>query len=226
MGGMRDAWERAGDAWERAGDAVARVVRSMQKWTPRRPRLTGALLGLGAALVLVGCGLVGVVLGHDWELAKLPLIVASVVVVLGLPLILVPTEKQLLVILPCLIVLLISMLAGLRDAVLSLRGERTPVTVTEVTRSRKPITGGDDYTCGLRLPDGRGTSVAGTKVCTAYTRVGDRIHVYADPHDLVAPKGTAPVITFPVLGTVVGAVTLLLVAATSRTMGHRCRTPG
>ncbi|MDK0519183.1 hypothetical protein [Streptomyces sp. ML-6] len=223
---MRDAWERAGAAWERAGDAVARVFRSMQEWTPRRPRLAGALLGLGAALMLVGCGLVGVVLGDDWELAKLLLIVASVVVILDLPLILVPTEKQMLVILPCLIVLLVSVLVGFRDSVLSLRGERTPVTVTEVTSFRKPITGGDDHTCGLRLPDGRRTSVTGTKVCTAYTRVGDRIHVYADPHGLVAPTGTAPVITFPVLGTVVGTATLLLVVAASRTMGQRRRTPG
>ncbi|MFF4078273.1 hypothetical protein ACFYZN_02570 [Streptomyces sp. NPDC001777] len=214
------------DAWKRAGGAVARAVRSTQRWTPRRSRLTGALLGLGAALVLVGSGLAGVVLGHDWEFAKLPLIMASVVVILGLPLILVPTEKQLLVILSCLIALLISMPAGFRDAVLSLRGERAPATVTEVTRGRKPNTGGDEYTCGIRLPDGRGTSVTGTKVCAADTRVGDRIHVYADPHDLVPPKGTAPVITFPVLGTVVAAATLLLVVAASRTMGHRRRTPG
>ncbi|MFF8715942.1 hypothetical protein ACF07T_31590 [Streptomyces sp. NPDC015184] len=214
------------DAWKRAGDAVARAVRSMQEWTPRRPRPAGALLGLGAALVLVGCGLLGIVLGNDWAPARLLLIAAAVAVVLGLPLILVPTEKQLLVILLCLTVLLISVPAGFRDAVLSLRGERTPVTVTEVTRSRKPVTGGDEYTCGLRLPDGRRTSVTGTKVCTAYTRAGDRIHVYADPHDLVAPKGTAPVITFPGLGTVVGAAALLLVVATSRTMGHRRRAPG
>ncbi|MFF9566191.1 hypothetical protein [Streptomyces sp. NPDC014685] len=214
------------EAWKRAEDAVARVIRSLQEWTPRRPRLTGALLALGAALVLVGCGSGGVVLGQDWAPARLPLLVAALVVLFGLPLILVPTEKQLLVILPCLIVLLFSTLAGFRDAVLSLRGERTPATVTEVTRSREPITGGDEYTCGLRLPDGRRTFVRDTKGCAAFTRVGDRIHVYADPRDLVLPTGTAPVITFPLLGTVVGAATLLLAVATSRTMGHRRRAPG
>jgi hypothetical protein len=219
VGGMQDARKRA-------GDAVARAFRSMRKWTPRRPHLTGALLGLGAALVLVGCGVGSIIMGDSRPPARLLLLTVSTAVILGLPALLTPTEKQLLVILPCLIVLTISTLAGFRDAVLSQRGERTPVTVTEITRSRKPITGGDEYRCTLRLPDGHETFVKGVKVCAASTRVGDRIHVYADPDRLVIPKGTAPVITFPVLGTAVGTITLLLVVATSRTMGHRRRALG
>ncbi|MEV5205216.1 DUF3592 domain-containing protein [Streptomyces sp. NPDC053720] len=213
------------NARTRAGNVVPRVVRSVRGWTPHRPRLAGAAMGLGAAVVLVGCGLANAVMGHGRLPVQVSLVVVSAAVVLGLPVIVAPPEKRMLAMVLCLVVLVIAMPAGFRDAVLSVRGERTPATVTEITRSPRPRTGGDQYECTIRLPDGRETFVDGKEVCTASTRVGDRIRVYTDPYDLVATKAKAPAVTFPVLGTVVGAATLLLVVVTSQTMGRKRRAP-
>jgi hypothetical protein len=177
-------------------------------------------------MVLVGCGLANAVTVHGRLPVQVSLVVVSAAVVLGLPVIVAPPEKRMLVMLLCLVVLVIAVPAGFRDAVLSVRGERTPAAVTEITRSEKPLTGGDQYECTIRLPDGRETLVEGKEVCTASTHVGDRIHVYTDPHDLVATEGKAPTVTFPVLGTIVAVATLLLVVVTSQAMGRKRRTPG
>ncbi|MCX4848311.1 DUF3592 domain-containing protein [Streptomyces sp. NBC_00893] len=213
------------NARTRVGNAVPRVVRSVQGWTPHRPRLAGAAMGLGAATVLVGCGLANAVTAHGRLPVQVSLVVVSAAVVLGLPVVVAPPEKRMLAMVLCLVVLVIAVPAGFRDAVLSVRGERTPATVTGITRSEKPLTGGDRYECTIRLPDGRETFVDGKEVCTTSTRVGDRVRVYTDPHDLVTAKAKAPTITFPVLGTVVAVATLLLVVVTSRSVGRGRRAP-
>lgn len=211
------------DTGAQAAGVLPRAVRSARGWTPHRPRLTGAAMGLGAATVLVGCGLANALTAHGRLPAQVSLVVVSAAVVLGLPVIVAPPEKRMLVMVLCLVVLVIAVPAGFRDAVLSVRGERTPATVTGITRSERPLTGGDQYECTVRLLDGRETFIDGKEACTASTRAGDRIRVYTDPHDLVTAKAKAPTITFPVLGTVVAVATLLLVAVTSQSMGRRHR---
>ncbi|MFD7529879.1 MULTISPECIES: hypothetical protein [unclassified Streptomyces] len=47
--------------------------------------------------------------------------------------------------------------------------------------------------------------------------------MYADPYGLVTAKGKAPTVTFPILGTIVGVATLLLVVVTSWAKGRKRR---
>ncbi|MFF3959415.1 hypothetical protein ACFYY1_40480 [Streptomyces sp. NPDC001890] len=62
------------------GLRARRLARRVGQWASHRPRLVGAALGLGMALVVAGCGLAFIVNVQSRPLVALPLFLVAIVV--------------------------------------------------------------------------------------------------------------------------------------------------
>ncbi|MFJ3189246.1 hypothetical protein [Streptomyces halstedii] len=198
-------------------------------WTPRRPRPVGALLGLGGGLLVTGGGVLTDLLHNAPSLYLLSLGVPLAVVLLGLPLLLGVSRKRHLAGLLLLVVFLLVMVPyGFRSAVLDLRGEHVPATVTEVRQGRDGRTGGATYTCEVLDERGRSSWLRGSERCGREARPGDRYEILRDPEDLVGASTSDPLISFPVLVAYVCGALLLMAVIGAQAMDRQParRTPG
>ncbi|WLQ33482.1 hypothetical protein P8A18_08455 [Streptomyces castrisilvae] len=206
---------------ERLGKALSVPGR----WSPRRPRLVGAILALSGGVAITGCGVLGAIM-HDgpWFVT----VGYAVVVtgnILGLIALCIPSWKHAVALMvPCLF-LLAMVPYGFRSAVLDWRGEQVRATVTEVKQRRTPRVGGVDYGCKVETP-GRSSWLWGSEQCGRNTRPGDRYEILRDPHDLVAVSTSSRPIGFPVLVAGTGAALLLMSAAGAWTMTPSARGGG
>ncbi|MYY06524.1 MULTISPECIES: hypothetical protein [unclassified Streptomyces] len=207
---------------ERLGKALSLPGR----WSPRRPRLVGAILALGSGVAITGCGVLGAVM-HDgpWFVT----VGYAVVVtgnILGLIALCIPSWKHAVALMvPCLF-LLAMVPYGFRSAVLDWRGEQVRATVTEVKQRRTARVGGVDYGCKVETP-GRSFWFWDNEPCGRNTRPGDRFEILRDPHDLVAAASTSSrPIGFPVLVAGAGAALLLMSAVGAWTMTPSARGGG
>ncbi|MGW2178116.1 DUF3592 domain-containing protein [Streptomyces sp. NPDC001732] len=194
----------------------------------RRPRPVGVVLGLGAALVVTGCGLGILATMQSRPLLVLLLFLVGLVVAVGVPMLIGEQDGWTVALGSCLMFLLPVAAFGVGHAVLNQRGERTPATIVEIVRTDASPGTGEQYNCKLRLPDGSTRFLSTWDVCDASTRVGDRIHVYLDPDNRVGyMKSTAPWpwLTFPVVGTALVALTLTATVAASRAMALKYPAP-
>ncbi|MFF4177597.1 DUF3592 domain-containing protein [Streptomyces sp. NPDC001750] len=209
------------------GWSAGRRARRASQWAPRRPRLVGAGLGLGAALLVAGCGLVFVMTVQSRPLIAVPLFLVAIVV--GATPMCVREGPWALALALCLMFLLVVASLGVGQAVLNWRGEETPATVTKILHVERSAGAGERYHCTLRLPNGRTKYLTDRDACGASTRVGDRVHVYVDPYNRVDfPNAMAPWpwLTPPVVGTALGVLTVTAAVTASQAMRSWRRTRG
>ncbi|MGW1353682.1 hypothetical protein ACWCQE_31075 [Streptomyces sp. NPDC002409] len=207
------------------GLRAGRLARRVGQWTSHRPRLVGAALGLGMALVVAGCGLAFIVNVQSRPLVALPLFLVTIVVGFA------PTFVRNGMWSPalglCLMLLLPVASWGVSQAILNWRGEEVPATVTKIVHIERSAGTGEKYHCTLRLPNGRTKFLTDREACGVSTRVGDRVRVYVDPYNrLDFPNATKPWpwLTPAVVGTALGLLTLMAVVMASLAMGSRQRT--
>ncbi|MEV5204658.1 hypothetical protein [Streptomyces sp. NPDC053720] len=207
------------------GSRARRLARWVGQWALHRPRLVGAALGLGAVLVVAGCGLAFIVTVQSRPLVALPLFLVAIV--LGVAPTFVRRGIWSLALALSLMSLLLVASWGVSQAVLNWRGQEMPATVTKIVHVERSAGTAERYHCTLRLPNGRTKSLTDRKACGASTRVGDRVRVYADPYnrvDFLNATAPWPWLTPPVVGTALGVLTLMAVVTASRAMGNRQRT--
>lgn len=202
-----------------------RLARRVGRWASHRPRLVGAALGLGAALVVAGCGLAFIMNVQSRPLVALPLFLVAIVV--GFTPTFVRNGMWSLALGLCLMFLLLVASLGVSQAMLNWRGEEMSATVTKIVHIERSAGTAEKYHCTLRLPNGRTKFLTGREACGVSTRGGDRVHVYVDPYNrLDFPDATAPWpwLTPAVVGTALGVLTLMAVVTASPAMGSRRRT--
>ncbi|WP_335938949.1 DUF3592 domain-containing protein [Streptomyces sp. PTD5-9] len=199
-----------------------RLARRVGLWAPHRPRMVGAALGLGAALVVAGCGLAFIMTVQSRPLVAVALFLAAIVV--GFTPMFVREGMWSLALALCLMFLLLVASLGVSQAVLNWRGEEMSATVTKIVHIERSTGTGERYHCTLRLPNGRTKFLTDRESCGASTRVGDRIRVYVDPYnrlDFLNATAPWPWLTPPVVGTALGVLTLMAVVTASRAAGSR-----
>ncbi|MCX4851690.1 DUF3592 domain-containing protein [Streptomyces sp. NBC_00893] len=207
------------------GLRARRLARRVGQWASRRPRLVGAALGLGAALVVAGCGLAFIVNVQSRPLVALPLFLVAIVV--GVTPTFVRKGMWSLVLGLCLMFLLIVASLGVSQAILNWRGEEMSATVTKIVHIERSAGTAEKYHCMLRLPNGRTRFLTDREACGVSTRVGDRVRVYVDPYnrlDFLNATAPWPWLTPAVVGTALGVLTLMAVVTASLAMGSRQRT--
>lgn len=202
-----------------AGRWVRQVLIGPGSWVPRRPRSTGALLGLACAAVIIGSGVL-LDVAHDLpDLVMAGPVVLCVAVFLALPLILgVPSPGRLAGLLVLGIFLLVTVPYGFRSAILDWRGEHEQATVTAVKSETSAQTGRVSYTCKVRDAQGRSSTLQDSKQCRFDTRPGDRYDILRDPADLVGAMTSDPPISFPVLLAYTGGAALLMSVLGAQTL--------
>ncbi|MFG3530082.1 DUF3592 domain-containing protein [Streptomyces sp. NPDC047917] len=204
------------------GLRAGRVARRVGQWASHRPRPVGAALGLGAALVVTGCGLAFIVNVQSRPLVALPLFLVAIIVAVT------PSFVRMgmwsLALGLCLMFLLLVASLGVGQAVLNWRGEEMSATVTKIVHFERSAGTGEKYHCRLRLPNGRTRFLTDRDACGVSTRVGDRVRVYVDPYnrlDFLTATPPWPWLTPAVVGTALGVLTLMAAVMASLTMGSR-----
>lgn len=187
------------------------TLRMPGSWTPRRPRLVGAIVGPGGALVITGSGVLIAVLHDAPDVTLVGPVVLCIAVLMGLVLLLgVHSPGRLVALILAEVFLLVMVPYGFRSAVLDWRGEHVRATVTTVRHETNARTGGVSYTCKVLDVHGRSSWLQDSGHCDAGTRPGDRYEILRDPADLVSASTSRPTISFPVLLAYTSAALLLM----------------
>lgn len=197
---------------------VRRLRRTWSKprsWASRRPRLTGALLGLSGGVLAAGGGVLVAVLRDVPSYYALGYVLFVFTLAIGLMKLGLPSEKRALALWLPGALLIFGTPYGVKSAVLDWRGEQVPVTVTEVERGSGSYRSGETYRCKVEA-GGESFWVTGSDQCDQYSRPGDRFEVLRDPEDLVSVSDPDPLIGFSFLVPCVGGALLVMTVAGSR----------
>ncbi|MCX4520990.1 hypothetical protein OG402_25660 [Streptomyces anulatus] len=138
-----------------------------RSWVSRWPRLTGALLGLGAGVLAVGGGVHIAVLHNAPGYYVLPYVLLDLALAAGLLKLGFPSEKRALALWVPGALLIFWTPYGFNSAVLDWRGEQVPVTVTEVERGPGSYHSGETYRCKVEA-GGESFWVKGSDQCDQY----------------------------------------------------------
>ncbi|PZT75991.1 MULTISPECIES: hypothetical protein [unclassified Streptomyces] len=192
-------------------------------WTPRRPLLSGALAALGCGLLLTGAGVMAVfahgVPGYVQILYLVP-VLGGMFGVLRLG---IPEVRYALPMLVLAVLLIATVPAGFRSAILDLRGEHVQVTVTEVVHEggRSYASSNQYHRCKVEAVDGPLWVKSDDSKCGAATRPGDRFQILRDPGNLVsASTDDSTPVSFTLLVPAVAGALLLLTILGARSLNH------